>query len=160
MPLPGVLAAWAGLARAAQFRLFLNFKFRKGPQRERGISPGGRGSGPLHPQKSRIKSSGACTVFREARGSPKTSSSSPRQRRGRGLRAPVQMCPLLFQLLSSFFNFRRSLLDNRPGRGPQRARSECVSVRLSGASRFPYTFSLVRLVSPRLAARTSRGSRR
>lgn len=120
-------------------------KFRKGHERERGISPGGRDTGPLHPQKSRIKSSGACTVFRKARGSPKTSSSSPRQRRGRG--SSARSCPLLFhQLLSSSFSFRRSLLDNRPGRGPQRARSECVSVRLSGASRFPYTFSLVRFV--------------
>ena len=113
-------------------------KFRKGHKRERGTSPGGRGTGPLHPQKSRIKSSGACTVFRKCKGFPQDIQLQSAAEKGPG--SSARACPLLFQLLSSFINFRRSLLDNRPGRGPQRARSECVSVRLSGASRFPYTF--------------------
>ena len=130
-----------GRARASRpnpsFSKILNSERGATRKRDKSRRPGHRPTSPAEVQNQELR--GLCTVFRKCKGFPQDIQLQSAAEKGPGP-SSARACPLLFQLLSSFFNFRRSLLDNRPGRGPQRARSECVSVRLSGASRFPYTF--------------------
>ena len=100
-------------------------KFRKGHDEKEGQVQAAGTPAHFTRRSPESRAQGLARSFESARGSPKTSSSSPRQRRGRA-RAPVHV-PCFFSSFLHFLTFDALFWITDPGAARKgRARSVCL----------------------------------